>query len=108
MSYPLISGGRYSHAAGSAIGTTVTVTVPSGANVTGLTCIATTAAGSLVITPGGANQSAVAQPTIPIPVNTSFEPPSQSMFQQLGGGTTLAFTNVDAYIVTYNKAVVGS
>ncbi len=104
----LITAGRYSHDAGTAIGSTKTVTVPNGANVTGLMCLAKTADGSLVITPGGANQINAVQPTIPIPQGTGFEPPAQSMFQQLGGGTTFAFTNVDSYLVTYNKSVVGA
>jgi hypothetical protein len=105
---PLITAGRYSHAAGSAISSTATVTVPNGATVTGLMCLAKTADGSLVITPGGANQTGSAQPSIPIPQGTGFEPPAQSMFQQLGGGTTFVFTNVDSYLVTYNKPIVGA
>lgn len=104
----LVASGRFAYKAGSAISTTVNVTVPNGANVTGLMCLAKTDDGSLVITPGGANQIASAGDTIPIPQGTGFEPPAQSMFQQLGGGTTFAFTNVDSYLVTYNLARVGA
>lgn len=104
----LIISGRFAYKAGSAISSTVTVTVPNGATVTGLMAVAKTADGSLVITPGGANQIAIAGDSIPIPTGTGFEPPAQSMFQQLGGGTTLAFTNVDSYLVTYNMPRVGA
>lgn len=106
--HPLITAGRYSHDAGTTIGGTVTVTVPAGCSVTGIMCMCNKAAGSLVITPGGANQTNSAQPTITIPKGAGFEPPAQSMFQQLGGGTTFAFTNCDTYLVTYNKAIVGA
>ncbi len=104
----LIISGRFAYKAGSAISSTATVTVPNGATVTGLMCLAKTADGSLVITPGGANQIPSAGDAIPIPQGTGFEPPAQSMFQQLGGGTVFAFTNVDSYLVTYNKPTVGA
>lgn len=94
----MLAGSRYSHAAGAS----GTVTVPAGSNVTSVSCHST-GGGTLTITPGGANQTGVAQTAIPIPAGSDWFviPPHVVALGQLGGGTVLVFTGTDSYIVTY-------
>lgn len=89
-------GSAYAHAAGTAISSTAAVTTPAGSQVTGVTCLAVTAAGSVVITP----KNGSAQQTIPIPIGTSWDAPDE-VFMMLRPGSTLAFTDCDAYTVHY-------
>lgn len=99
-----IAGSRYSHLAGTA----GTATVPAGFNVTGFTCISS-GGGTLVITPGGANQSAIALPTITIPATSDWlNPPANVFLGQLGGGTTFVFSGTDSYIVWLEKNTTGA
>lgn len=96
--HPLASfaASRYGHLAG----TSGTATVPTGGVVVGLSCYSS-GGGTLVITPGGANQTGTAQPTITIPAGTTFEPAWLSQLGILGAGTTFVFTGTDAYVVPY-------
>lgn len=85
---------RYSHLAG----TSGTATVPEGARVIGASC-ASTAGGTIVITPGGAGQVATALPTITVPAGSAWELPAHAAFGQLGQGSTIVFAGTDAYFV---------
>jgi len=83
-------------------GTAGTVTVAAGKIVTRIACIATAAAGTLTITPGGWNQAPVAGAAIPIPVEGGWF--GLSMLGELGAGTVLVFAGTASYLVTYAKA----
>lgn len=99
-----IAGSRFNYLAGTA----GTATVTAGWNVTGITCISS-GGGTLVITPGGANQQASALPSITIPATTEwFNPPANVFLGQLGGGTTFTFTGTDSYVVWLEKNVSGA
>lgn len=90
----LIAAGRYGHLAG----TSGTATVPASATVVGVTCYSS-AGGTLIITPGGANQIASAQPTITLPAGVPFAGPWLANVEVLGPGTTFAFSGTDTYVV---------
>lgn len=83
-------------------GTTGTATVPTGAAVVSwsCSCVAGGAAGTVVITPGGAGQvaPAAALPTITVPAGRGVG--DDTVFGRLGAGSTLAFAGTEAYLVT--------
>lgn len=98
----LISAGRYQHSAGTA----GTATVPASAYVIGGTCYSS-AGGTLVITPRGANQTATAQPTITIPAGVAYDLTWLAGLGMLGPGSTLVFASTDSYVVQYCVQKVG-
>lgn len=67
----------------------------------------TSAGGTITITPGGANQSPVANTAITLPANgsLSWDYPVVCM---LGPGTIVAFTAMDSVVVTQAKNVTGA
>ena len=93
--------GRWAYLSGGA----GTVTIAAGTAVLSFWCHATTA-GSLVITPAGANQTGVAGSTITIPANTTFGP--FGMAGQLDSGTTFVFTGTDSYFIQVHTLVSGA
>lgn len=98
----LIAGGRYQHDAG----TSGTATVPGSAHIIGGTCYSS-AGGTLVITPKGANQTGNAQPTITLPAGVPFDLTWLAGLGMLGPGSTLVFSGTDSYVVQYNVQNVG-
>lgn len=95
-----LAGSHYSHKAG----ISGTVTVPAGYFVTGIAACAASAAGSIAITPGGANQTATALDTITLPNVGWF---SCAFLGELGPGTIIVFTTTDAYLVKLAKMASG-
>ena len=93
--------GRFFYAAGTA----ATYTVPSGAFVTGLSCVHATGAGAtLTLTPAGPDvTSPVTGPAIPIPAGGAFSLSKPLLIGQawtsLGVGTTIVFSGTDSYVV---------
>ncbi len=81
-------------------GVSGTATVPAGSQVASFTCIGGTGGGTLVITPGGAQQKAAAGPSLPLPAGAVIE---KRLLGQLGAGTTFAFTNTSTYLVELVK-----
>ena len=93
---PLASG-TYSYDAG----TSGTVTVPAGCKVTLITA-ASTAGGTITITPKGANQTGTAGAAIPVPAGGSWSR-DWMMGGPLGPGTIIAFATTVSYYVEYSK-----
>lgn len=94
--FDLVAKGRYDVRAG----TSGTATVPAEAQVVSwsCSCAAGGAAGSVVITPGGAGQVASALPTITVPAGRGVG--DDLVMGRLGPGTTIAFAGTEAYLVT--------
>jgi hypothetical protein len=90
-----LAGSRYSYDAG----TSGTVTVPASKYVTAIYAYGSAAAaGSLTITPGGANQKPIAGSAITIPAGVWFV---LNFLGQLGPGSVLVFATTDSYYVEY-------
>lgn len=104
MSLPLslIAGSRWSYDAGVA----GAVVVPAGKQVIGVQCLSI-AGGTLTVTPGGANQRAVAGPPIPLPAGVALSLGVEDGLTQLGGGTVFAFAGTDTYLITYAEMKAG-
>lgn len=98
-----LSATRFSYASG----TSGTVTVGSGNQVSLITCYSV-AGGTLTITPGGGNQSASAGSTITIPAGTSFSRDWAPTYGPLGPGTVLVFASTDSYYVEYALPKMGA
>jgi hypothetical protein len=92
-----VASSNFSYAAG----VSGNVTVPAGLSVRAFWCVGGSGGGTLVITPGGANQVATAGATITIPAGISF---GELMLTELGPGTVFVFTGTSSYFVQYTKA----
>jgi hypothetical protein len=87
-------------------GTAGTVTVPSGAFVTALTCYSS-AGGTVALTVSGPGQaSSPSTYTITIPAGTPFSR-EWPLGSNIGGGSTIVFTSTDSYYVEYATPVAG-
>lgn len=101
----LFAIGKLSYSAGAS----GTVTVTAGKSVIGVSCISTSAPGTLTIAIGGPNQpsSPSAGDAIPVPVGAGFSIDLPGILAQMGPGTVLTFANTDSYVVWFTKAGVG-
>ncbi len=94
MIYDYFAGSQFDYDAGAA----GTVVVPPGKTVIAIQCYGT--AGTLTITPKGANQNQTAGPAIPI-VTTWRMGAGDGLLGQLGEGSILVFASTTSYAVIY-------
>lgn len=87
-------------------GSAGTATLPDGAVCIGASAVCT-AAGSVTITPHGANQTGTAM-TITIPAGTAWTLPLLAGLGQIGGNSTLVFATTDSYSVMWVKPKIGA
>lgn len=89
-----------------ATGTAGTVTVASGFQVIGVSCVSI-GGGTLTITPGGANQTGVAGGAIPLVAGVGYTIDLPAVLAQLGGGSVFVFAGTDSYTVWYAQPKAG-
>ena len=87
-------------------GTAGTVTLVTGQALLSIWAIGGAGAGSLTITPAGANQTGVAGTAIVIPIGALFGP--FNFAGQLGAGTVLVFAATASYFVQVHTILSGA